>query len=230
MTNYIRRYSWLGLLLCMVFFEGYVGAIENPEPPEHEFTFVVLGDSQFDSPQVFNRIVEEVAQLYPSFVVQVGDLISGYTDDKEEIKRQWQRFQAQIAPLLGDIPYFPLPGNHDVCGAGKETSAELEQIYREIWGDLYYSFDYRNAHFVILDTDYQDETGRIGEGQFHWLERDLKENHHKDHIFVFSTVRWFLSQMRINCINFSSSIRSERCFMGTYIIITISNRIGFSTL
>jgi predicted phosphodiesterase len=179
-----RRIRWFGLWLGIALLWSHADAIEPPKPPENEFTFVVLGDSQFNNVHVFNRLVEEVTLLYPSFVIQVGDLIDGYVDDIDEVKKQWRRFKGQLAPLA-DIPYFPVPGNHDVLGKDAKPNAEVEAVYHEIWGDFYYSFDYRNAHFVILDTDYRDEIGRVGSEQFRWLEQDLNANHNKAHIFVF---------------------------------------------
>jgi hypothetical protein len=111
-------------------------------------------------------------------------MISGYTNDTGQVESQWRRFKNQLAPL-GDIPFFPVPGNHDVLGGNGRPNPQLERIYRETWGDLYYSFDYRNAHFVVLDTDYRTESGRIGTEQIQWLEEDLGKNRDKDHIFVF---------------------------------------------
>ncbi|MBN2242648.1 MAG: metallophosphoesterase [Acidobacteria bacterium] len=172
------------LLLCLALACAPGAAEQTVRAPEHEFFFVVLGDSQFDGPQVFNRMIEDVSQIGPSLVIQVGDMISGYTDDAGQVRSQWRRFRNQLAPL-GGIPFFPVPGNHDVLGANGRPNPQLERIYRETWGDLYYSFDYRNAHFVVLDTDYRAESGRIGPEQLQWLEKDLEQSRDKDHILVF---------------------------------------------
>ncbi len=156
------------------------GAIEPPRPPKHEFSFVVLGDSQFEHPNAFNRIIDEVVRLYPSFVIQVGDMIH-FPADEGVARAKWTRYKAQIAPLE-EIPFYPVPGNHDVTDSTRGVGGE--PIYREIWGATYYSFDYRNAHFIILNTDEggaQDITG----DQRTWLLKDLRKARGKDHIFVF---------------------------------------------
>ena len=156
-------------------------AKESPPEPEHEFTFVVLGDSQFHLPNKFNQIIDEIVHLYPAFVIQVGDMIRGYVEDLEEFRSEWDRFKAQIAPL-GEIPFFPVPGNHDVIDASRKPGGEA--IYREVWGDTYYSFDYRNAHFVVLNTDDQEDN-EIRGPQLAWLAKDLEQAKEQDHIFVF---------------------------------------------
>ena len=97
-------------------------AVEPPREPDHEFNFVVLGDSQFHFPNTFNRVIDEIVHLYPAFVIQVGDMISGYVEDLDEFREQWRRFHAQIAPL-GEIPFYPVPGNHDVLDASRKPGA-----------------------------------------------------------------------------------------------------------
>jgi len=161
---------------------GRAGAMEPPPESEHEFTFAVLGDSQFHLPNLFNQVIDEVVHLYPAFVIHVGDMISGYVDDPEESRAQWRRFRAQIAPL-GEIPFLPVPGNHDIRDAERGPGGET--IYREEWGELYYSFDYANTHFVVLYTDDCGESA-IGDRQLAWLEDDLSAARTQEHVFVFS--------------------------------------------
>lgn len=174
----------LGLVAGMLSAPRANGA-ERPtlEPARNEFTFVVLGDSQFDDPPAFNRLVDEAALLHPAFVVQVGDLIQGYSDDEHAVRQQWRRFRAEIQGL-GDIPYFPVAGNHDLYGADGKPSRMLEEVYRDIWGDPYYAFSYRNARFIVLDTDERGAPEEIGEAQLSWLQDELTTTN-AEHIFVF---------------------------------------------
>ncbi len=178
MYNLVRA-----LVVSTMFFTGdnTAGAVEPPPVPGHEFTFVVLGDSQFHLPNTFNRVIDEVVHLYPAFVIQVGDMISGYVEDLDEFRAQWVRFKAQIAPL-GEIPFYPVPGNHDVLDADRKPGGE--KIYTEVWGDTYYSFNYRNAHIIVLNTDDREGREIVGE-QLAWLKKNLSKAQKREHIFVF---------------------------------------------
>lgn len=40
---------------------------------------------------------------------------------------------------------------------------------------IYYSYNYQNTHFVILDTNDLDSEGNLAETQTEWLEADLAE-------------------------------------------------------
>src|SRR5688572_31628455 len=43
------------------------------------------------------RSVEQLNLLQPEFVVSVGDLIEGYSRDKERVAREWKEFQSYVA-------------------------------------------------------------------------------------------------------------------------------------
>ena len=102
-----------------------VSAVEAPTAPDHEFSFVVLGDSQFHLLNKFNQVIDEIVHLFPAFVIQVGDMISGKVETEEIFRAQWERFKGQIAPLeKGDIPFMPVPGNHDVYDSEGKLGGE----------------------------------------------------------------------------------------------------------
>ena len=101
----------------------------GPKPARDEFSFVILEDSQFHHPDAFNRVIDEVALLNPAFVLQVGDMISGYVATDKEFRSEWDRFKTQIS-VLGDIPFYPVPGNHDVMDSAKVPGGAA--VYREV--------------------------------------------------------------------------------------------------
>ncbi len=181
-----RRHAWVAaavaalLGLCV----AHPGrALDAPAAARDEFHFVVLGDSQFDDPPAYNRMIDDVRALRPAFVIQVGDMINGYLDDADTARAEWQRFRDQIAPL-GTIPFLPVPGNHDTYGSAGTPSDTMARVYREIWGDPYYSFCYRNACFIVLNSDSVTAPGAIDAEQMAWLANTLQANQ-AEHIFVF---------------------------------------------
>ena len=143
--------------------------MEQPEKTQCETRFVVFGDSQFSRPGVYERLIHEVNMLNPDFVIQVGDLVVGYTHNEKTIREEWARFLFQIAPLT--MPFYPVPGNHDV------VTPESEKVYGEIWGQdkYYYSFDNGPVHCVVLDCWWKEEDDRIAQWQRDWLKKDLQE-------------------------------------------------------
>ena len=97
-------------------------------------------------------MIDDITHLAPAFVLQVGDMIEGYRDDPAEVLAEWQRFKNQIAPLA-PTTFLPVPGNHDLYNADRRSDARLEAVYRDTWGDTYYSFTYRNSTFIVLNSD-----------------------------------------------------------------------------
>lgn len=140
--------------------------------------FIVLGDSQFQNPEVFEKKINEVELLRPAFVLHVGDMIHGYTYNPDGAARQWQRFLNQLEPL--SMPFYPTPGNHDV------TTKEIQPAYVDTWGEdkLYYSFDYENIHVIVLNSYLNQQYDTIPPVEMEWLRQDLEKAKEKDHIFV----------------------------------------------
>ncbi|MCA9192652.1 MAG: metallophosphoesterase [Planctomycetales bacterium] len=117
-------------------------------------------------PGIWMKAVERINWMRPDFVLSVGDLIEGYTEDETEIARQWNEFLGFIDQM--DMKFFFVPGNHDV------TNPKLHQIWKQQFGKEWYSFDYKGVHFVCLNSE--DPSTHIGEEQLAWLEQDLQNN------------------------------------------------------
>ena len=67
--------------------------------PDH-FQFVVVGDrTGGHRPGVFSRALDKINALQPEFVVSVGDLIEGYSDDEGLIRQQWQALKSRSASV-----------------------------------------------------------------------------------------------------------------------------------
>jgi len=156
-----------------------------PTPPASApFTFAVFGDNRPESadkrlPWVFKQILGEIRRLHPAFVVTTGDLIYGSETDTALVEREYD----EALPLVKDlgVPVYFATGNHEI-----RKSAANEAIYRKrVCDKLYYSFDYGNAHFIILDGDIVGQEHRITGDQFDLFEKDLQQAQSAKHIFVF---------------------------------------------
>ncbi|QYU69848.1 metallophosphoesterase [Leptolyngbya sp. 15MV] len=128
-----------------------VGAPDVPRtersfPGEADFAFAVLGDRTGRARTgVFEEAVARVGQLRPDFVLSVGDLIEGNTEDRTQLDREWDEIEQAIGQL--DVPFFYVPGNHDLT-----NQVQLAEWQRR-FGATYYSFTYKDVLFLILNTE-----------------------------------------------------------------------------
>lgn len=110
------------------------------------FQFVIVGDrTGGHRSDVFETALSRVNLLQPEFVVSVGDLIEGYTDDPAKVDAEWEEFQGFLARL--DMPFFFVAGNHDL------SNEMMVEKWRERHGDTYYSFTYKGVLFIALNTE-----------------------------------------------------------------------------
>ncbi|MDP3676269.1 MAG: metallophosphoesterase [Novosphingobium sp.] len=115
-------------------------------PGDDDFAFVVLGDrTGRHRPGVFEAAIDRVEALHPDFVINIGDLIEGNTEDRALLSREWDEIEAFIGRL--GIPFFHVPGNHDLTNPVQLTE------WRERFGAPYYSFTYKDVLFLVLDTE-----------------------------------------------------------------------------
>ncbi len=144
-----------------------------------QFQFAVVSDrTGGHRPGVFMKGVRKLNLLQPEFVMSVGDLIEGYTQDLTELNRQWDEFDSFVNQL--EMPFFYVPGNHDI------TNPVMARLWEERLGETYYSFVYKDVLFLCLNSEDQARgagRGSISEPQFKWIKDVLAE--HED-------VRWTL--------------------------------------
>ena len=131
------------------------------------FSFAVMTDrTGGHRPGIWMKGVRQLNLMRPEFVVSVGDLIEGYTEDETVLQQEWKEFLGFVDKL--DMRFFFVAGNHDL------TNPVMHRIWREKFGPEWYSFDYKNVHFICLSTE--DPQSRIGDKQLAWLARDLREH------------------------------------------------------
>ena len=144
--------------------------------------FAVVGDTQGVTDAepvspVFDKIIKEVNELKPDFLIHLGDKVCGSTDP-EVLRKQFLIHKQKTTALT--MPLYEVPGNHDL------PSKDCYPVYREIISPRrYYSFDHKGCHFVVLSSEENAGiSGGLGKTQLTWLEEDLKDNSGQS-VFIF---------------------------------------------
>src|SRR3989338_1725220 len=155
-----------------------------------DFRFAVIGDTRANNEDGINIeimmiVLEKIKSEKVDFIIVVGDLITGSAKSRVHMNRlkKWKG----IIERYG-IPSYIVVGNHEV---ESELSENIVRLVFEMPGngpdglkELVYSFDHKNVHFIVLDTDVFNNFHKIGGQQLEWLKEDLEKNKERN-IFVF---------------------------------------------
>src|SRR5262245_31303938 len=101
----------------------------NNDPSDFQFA-IVSDRTGGHRARIFSRAVEQLNLLQPEFVVSVGDLIEGYTEDVSRLTAEWLEFQSYVSRL--QMPFFYVPGNHDLANLTEE------KLWKEKFGRRWY--------------------------------------------------------------------------------------------
>lgn len=113
---------------------------------DEDFHFVIVSDRTGGArPGVFESSLPKVNLLEPAFVVSIGDLIEGYTEDQAQIDAEWDEFEGFIERL--EVPFFYVAGNHDM------NNAVMAEAWRARFGPSYYRFVYKDVLFLVLNSE-----------------------------------------------------------------------------
>jgi Calcineurin-like phosphoesterase/Purple acid Phosphatase, N-terminal domain len=127
--------------------------------PTTPFAFAVVGDSR-TYPDRWKRICQRVWGERPNLVLHVGDVVTNGT-----VKEQWSSEWLKPAEeLMRRVTMYVAIGNH-------ERNAHWYYDYVSYpKPENYYSFDYGNAHFAMVDSN---QPLAPGSDQYRWLDADL---------------------------------------------------------
>ncbi len=168
----MTKHILLTLLLFAITLSAQAKKLDDP------IRFAIIGDRTGGHVAgVYGEIIEEIERLKPDFTMTVGDMIEGYSEDSTRLTRQWEEYQGLVKSLSAPIHYTP--GNHDITYDGM-----LDQ-YQKFVGDPYYSFDYEDVHFVVMDNSRWNSSDEIPEEQIKWLTKDLKKHKRAPYTLVF---------------------------------------------
>lgn len=170
------------LLTCFCAGCSALTMLEGGNDTEQGFSFIYMGDSQAD-PETgdyssWGKMLAQAAadKSKPAFVMIGGDLVNDGSSQEE-----WDSFLAAGDPVLKKLPLYPAMGNHDNTALYK-TIFELPENGPEGRQEAFYSFDYGNAHFTVMDSN---AMGAANREDLEWLEKDLAKTDKTYKIVMF---------------------------------------------
>ncbi len=150
--------------------------------------FTIVGDTQGASSHQQLMIGREVTQIgldKLNFTVICGDSVNDDDDINEWAMLFDKKSYGRITPY---VPWQATSGNHETgCNVdGCETRGNFKKFQQnnftygyaedDLWDvGCYYSFNYSNVHFVILDP-FENGTSNFTQRQLDWLDQDLARN------------------------------------------------------
>jgi len=133
---------------------------------QETYRFVIIGDRTGEHfAGVYEDVWKEIAAEKPAFVLSVGDTIEGLHDDL--VAGEWSDIENILKPYSNILLYLT-PGNHDIWSPASETLFRQHAKH-----DPHYGFDYKNAHFTVLDNS---RTENLPDSELAFADSDLK-NH-----------------------------------------------------
>lgn len=178
-----------------------VFSFKSPPKPDSPVSFAVYGDMGVKNSEGTVTQLLESLDTY-DFTFYVGD--ASYADDRltdlKGYEAIWDRWQEMLEPIAATKPLMTAPGNHDItchsfgdwfCPKQLDNATAINYRFRMPAAEsganamnMWYSFDYGLAHFIMLDTE-TDIGPKSPEGidsiwhaggfgdQIAWLKQDL---------------------------------------------------------
>ena len=130
----------------------------------NKFKAIIFPDSQSADYNVWGDVAKVAFEKNPDakFFVNVGDIV----DNGEDIN-QWRAWFDKISAQIKNIPFVPVMGNHETYNRDWQVRSPIQYLNyfavpdngSDKFSRRFYSFDYGAAHFVILDSQW-DELGK----------------------------------------------------------------------
>ena len=155
-----------------------------------EYEVLIYPDSQSGDYSGWEQIVKNSAKRNPdaALYISMGDLV-----DNGEQAYQWRTWLDSIKPLSARIPLAPTLGNHEMYTLDwkmRDPRAYLNYFdvpsnSNTTFDRRYYSYDYGDVHYVVLDTQLYESTHEDNHDTHHpdlydvqvqWLRQDLAAN------------------------------------------------------
>ena len=132
-----------------------------------------MSDEQGGIERQYDVVANTVKAAYANnpeaaFIMSSGDQV-----DKGTNFKQWNWLFNCASDNLMDTAFMPTAGNHEKSGSALTDNFILPNLpVQDKDNGVYYSFDYNNAHFIVLNTNDLNDDGTLTEDQLAWLKAD----------------------------------------------------------
>lgn len=142
------------------------------------FSFVTIADVQASSDENFAqaaRVLKSALEICPDaeFTANLGDYVNDNTND------EWDWYFKNFAFANNSCTHVPVAGNHDGNITNKlntccfRNTFALDESQNESIEGVYYSFDYGDAHFAVLNSN---DMYPMSQAQRNWLANDMRNS------------------------------------------------------
>ncbi|MCZ6531051.1 MAG: metallophosphoesterase [Chloroflexi bacterium] len=167
---------------------------ETPALGEPDLRFAVIGDSGFGDDQT-RELIELMESYDLDFVLHTGDSVYKANEESGPAEAFARKFFKMFAPLLHEVPIFPVLGNHDFDQPARSNGrpyfvrafpALTDPSVPESALGTWYAFERSGVQFIMLDSHAFHGSGGRAE-QSAWLEERLEDPSFRVSIPVFHT-------------------------------------------
>lgn len=153
------------------------GVIETADNSD-KVTFLHMTDMQSQNEKqykTFANTSKQAFSLFPDakFIVSTGDHV-----DAGGNANQWKWLFNTASDTLLKTALMPAAGNHEKSGdyALDNNFILPDSPEQDAQSGRYYSFDYNNVHFMMLNTNNLSEKEGLSDNQMQWLKKDAAKS------------------------------------------------------
>jgi len=173
----------------------------------NDFKVLIFPDSQSSDYSVWAATAQPAWQRNQDaqFFINMGDLV-----DNGQDHYQWNAWFDVVNDMIARIPVVPLLGNHETYN--KDWKVRMPEAYLHLFAlphidmekyqNQFYSFDYGDVHFVVLNTQSQelaDFEPSLDEDEVAWFKDDMAK----------TTKKWKIVLMHKDPLQYGFANRPE---------------------
>lgn len=142
-----------------------------------KFSFIAIADVQARDHEEYvqaSNVMRAAMDYTPGaeFAINLGDFVNDCTSE------EWEDFGSTFADVNTKLTYVPVVGNHEGNITNKLNVGWFNAQFNLLYGDgdlngvngVYYSYDYGNAHFTVLNSN---DMYPMTEIQRNWIVNDI---------------------------------------------------------